>query len=133
MAARSPDLSAFHAHGGKLIVPHGASDPVFSINDTLAWYGEVQRREHGHAADFARVFPVPGMAHCGGGMATDNFDAFAALVDWVEKGHAPDRISASAGSGTPWPGRSRPLCAYPKVARYVGHGSTEQAENFRCE
>lgn len=134
VSARSPDLTGFRAHGGKMIVPHGVSDPVFSINDTLAWYREVQalQGKRGRASDFVRVFPVPGMAHCAGGPATDGFDAFTALTQWVEKGQAPDRIVARSGPGSPWPGRTRPLCAYPKVAVYSGRGSTENAENFVC-
>src|SRR5690606_1674920 len=83
-SARSSDLDAFRARGGKLIVPHGVSDPVFSINDTIDWWEEVDRRYGGGAADFARIFPVAGMGHCQGGPATDRFDAFGALVDWVE-------------------------------------------------
>ena len=133
IAARSPHLEAFRAHGGKLIVPQGASDPVFSLNDTLAWYRDVDHLAHGTAADFVRVFPVPGMAHCAGGPATDQFSTLDALVAWVEKGIAPDRILATAGPGSPWPGRTRPLCPYPKVARYAGEGSIEDAKNFRCE
>lgn len=131
-SARSSDLAAFRAHGGKLLVPHGVSDPVFSLNDTLAWYREVERRNGGRADTFVRVFPVPGMNHCGGGPATDRFDAFASLVSWVENQQPPDRIVARAGSHTLWPGRERPLCAYPKVARYRGAGSIEQADNFDC-
>jgi len=96
VSARSADLTAFSAHGGKLIVSQGVSDPVFSILDTLAWYREVQQRAGGKAEDFSRVFPVPGMNHCLGGPATDNFDALQALVNWVELRQAPDRILASA-------------------------------------
>ncbi len=132
IAARSSDLGRFRAHGGKLIVPHGVSDPVFSILDTLNWYREVNSRNHGEAGRFVRVFPVPGMGHCGGGPATDGFDAFSALKDWVERGVAPDRILASAGKNSPWPGRVRPLCAYPRAAHYVGYGSIEAAESFVC-
>jgi hypothetical protein len=132
IAARSPHLERFRSRGGRMIVPHGASDPVFSLNDTLAWYREVDRIEQGKAASFVRVFPVPGMAHCSGGPATDQFNAFDALVTWVENGQPPDRILAKAGPASPWPGRARPLCPYPKVARYVGSGSPEDAANFRC-
>jgi feruloyl esterase len=132
IAARSSDLDRFRAHGGKLIVPHGVSDPVFSINDTLAWYREVDGRNHRRAAQFVRVFPVPGMGHCGGGPATDDYDAFHALTDWVEGHHAPDRILATAGAASPWPQRTRPLCAYPTMSHYVGHGDIESAENFVC-
>jgi len=133
IAARSPHLEAFRAHGGRMIVTQGASDPVFSLNDTLAWFREVDRIEHGQAARFVRVFPVPGMAHCGGGPATDQFDTFDALVAWVEKGQVPEQIPAKAGPGSPWPGRTRPLCPYPKIARYGGSGSLEEAANFHCE
>ena len=130
--ARSPDLSGFRAHGGKLIVYHGTADGVFSINDTTAWWDEVDARLSGRAADTVRVFPVPGMGHCMGGLATDQFDPFTALVNWVEHGKAPDRIEATTNQWSQWPGRTRPLCAYPAVARYSGKGDSERAENFVC-
>jgi feruloyl esterase len=132
ISARSPDLAAFKARGGRLIVPHGASDPVFSINDTLAWFREVDRRFGGRAADYVRVFPVPGMNHCSGGPSTDRFDAFSALVAWVEQGWAPDRLVAQAGPETPWPGRRRPLCVYPAVALYSGRGDVNDDQSFSC-
>ncbi len=119
---RSTDLAAFRAHGGKLIVPHGVSDPVFSVLDTIDWWRQVNRRNQDRAADFARVFPVPGMNHCGGGPATDRYDSLAALENWVLSGKAPDEIKAVAGPQTPWPGRERPLCPYPGVARQVSDG-----------
>ena len=133
VGARSPDLARFRARGARMIVPHGVSDPVFSINDTVAWYREVDQRSNGKAATFVRVFPVPGMAHCAGGPATDQFNAFDALVTWVEKGVPPESIVATAGPMSPWPGRTRPLCPYPKVARYRGTGSVEEAASFRCD
>lgn len=128
----STDLSAFRAHGGKLIVPHGMSDPVFSAYDTLSWWRAVNARDGGQAASFVRVFPVPGMNHCGGGPATDHFDSLGALESWVLGHKAPDSIAASAGSDTPWPGRTRPLCAYPKSAHYKGSGDIEDAASFSC-
>lgn len=131
ISARSPDLSRFRARHGKLIVPHGVSDPVFSINDTLAWWREVDLLNHGQAATFVRVFPVPGMNHCSGGPATDRFDALAALVAWVEQRKAPDKIIATTGAGAPWPGRTRPLCAYPTTPRYSG-GDIERSSSFEC-
>lgn len=132
MRASSTDLSAFKNRGGKLVIVHGVSDPVFSINDTIAWWNQVNAANNGSAADFTRMFAVPGMNHCAGGPATDQFDAFTALVDWVEKSAAPDRIVATAGAASPWPGRTRPLCAYPQQARYSGSGSIEDAANFVC-
>lgn len=132
MKADSTDLSAFRARGGKLLLVHGVSDPVFSIVDTIDWWRALDAASGGTAAAFARLFAVPGMNHCAGGPATDRFDAFSALVDWVEKGIAPERIVATAGPAAPWPGRTRPLCVYPRQARYSGSGSIEEAANFVC-
>jgi feruloyl esterase len=116
---RSPNLSAFRARGGRMIVPHGVSDPVFSVNDTIAWWREVDQLNKGKAADFVRVFPVPGMNHCSGGPATDRFDSLTALEQWVDKGIAPASIPTEAGPDTPWLGRKRPLCPYPRIAREI--------------
>jgi feruloyl esterase len=132
MMASSTDLSRYKSHGGRLVIVHGVSDPVFSINDTLSWWNEINKGNNGSAADFVRVFAVPGMNHCGGGPATDQFDAFTALVNWVEKSAAPEKIVATAGPASPWPGRTRPLCAYPAQPRYNGFGSIEDASNFSC-
>lgn len=122
IGARSTDLSAFRRRGGRLIVPHGMSDPVFSVADTLAWWNGVDRANGGRAASFARVFPVPGMAHCAGGPATDQTDAFDALVAWVEQGRAPDQLVGRAGPASPWPGRERPVCRYPLALQATTQG-----------
>lgn len=132
LVANRYTLDAFRARGGKLISVHGASDPIFPLNDTIAWWMRVNRAARGKAADNVRVFPAPGMNHCTGGPATDRFDAFTALVDWVEQEKAPDRILAEARPSAPWPGRTRPLCPYPKQSRYTGTGSIEDAANFIC-
>lgn len=132
MMASSTDLSAFRKHGGKLILTHGVSDPVFSVDDDIAWLTEVNKVNKGKASDFVRLFAIPGMNHCQGGPATDRFDAFTALVNWVEKKAPPEKIMASAGLGTPWPNRTRPLCPYPEYAKYKGTGSIEDAANFVC-
>ena len=79
---------------------------------------------------WSRIFLVPGMAHCGGGPSLDHFDMLSAVVNWVEKGAAPDSVIAT---GQAFPGRSRPLCAYPKHAQYTGTGDTQDARNFRCQ
>lgn len=123
---RSPDLAAFSANGGRLIVPHGTSDPVFSVLDSTAWWDEVNAASGGNAADFTRVFPVPGMAHCGGGPATDRFDSLTALEEWVLQDDAPDAIMATAGDDTPFPGREMPLCPYPQIALPAREGQ------YRC-
>ncbi|MBC2650514.1 tannase/feruloyl esterase family alpha/beta hydrolase [Novosphingobium aerophilum] len=132
IGARSPDIAAFAALGHKMIVPHGVSDPAFSVKDTTAWWDETNTQMGGNAANTVRVFPVPGMGHCSGGPATSDYDAFSALVEWVEQGRAPDTITARSTPNTPWPNRSRPLCPWPKIAHYVGTGSAESADSFEC-
>jgi len=136
--ADNPLLTDFARKGGKLIVLHGVADPVFSINDTLRWADRLQANLGlARAGQVARVFPVPGMGHCQGGPATDQVDALGALVDWVEKGQAPDRLVAKANPANKelpasWsPQRSRALCPHPQVARYAG-GDVESAASFRC-
>jgi feruloyl esterase len=131
----STDLSAFKAHGGKLIIYHGGADTSFSVNNSINWYKDMNAKESGNAANFARLFVVPGMNHCSGGPSTDNFDMFPEVVNWVEKGVAPNSVVANASS----PGffgvasRSRPLCAYPKQSRYNGSGDINVASNFSCQ
>jgi len=128
----STNLSTFSLNGGKLIFFHGDSDPWFSPLDTLDYYKSLAATNGGEdkVATWSRLFLVPGMAHCGGGPALDNFDMLTAIVNWVEKGAAPDSVIAT---GKAFPGRSRPLCAYPRHAQYTGSGNTEDAKNFRCE
>jgi feruloyl esterase len=133
MMASSTDLSAFRSRGGKMIIVHGVSDPIFSIKDSINWWTELNQKNNGTASDFVRLFAVPGMNHCNGGPATDEFDAFTALVNWVEKKSPPASIVAKAGPGSPWPGRTRPLCSWPAQARYKGSGSIEDAANFSCQ
>ena len=132
VSARSADLSGFRARQGKLILTHGVSDPVFSINDTLGWWREVNLRSNKQASSFVRVYPIPGMTHCAGGAATDLFDVLAPLMQWVEKGKAPEQILAHANPASPWPKRTRPLCVYPAVARYKGKGDFDSAGSFAC-
>jgi feruloyl esterase len=132
VSARSTDLSGFRARHGKLIVTHGVSDPVFSINDTIEWWREVNLRSNRLAGSFVRVFAIPGMNHCGGGPATDQFDVLAPLMQWVEHGRAPDQILAHANPASPWPKRTRPLCVYPAVARYKGSGDIDSVGSFAC-
>jgi feruloyl esterase len=131
MHADATDLSRFTNRGGKILIYHGAADPVFSLNDTAAWVKDVDAREKGHADRFLRLYAVPGMNHGGGGPATDQFAAFDALVAWREQGVAPAALVATARPGSPWPGRTRLLCPYPQQARYVS-GDSERAQSFHC-
>jgi feruloyl esterase len=136
---RDPKLAELKAAGGKVIVYHGASDGAFSLQATIDWYDKVRANNGGDASAFARFYPVPGMTHCGGGPATDRFDLFSALVDWVERGRAPGTVTATVRAENPelpsaWSKtRSRPLCDWPKVARYRGTGDVESAASFTCE
>lgn len=130
---RTTDLTPYTGHGGKMIFFHGGSDPIFSANDTIDYYKRLAATAGGmaNAQSFARLFVVPGMNHCSGGPATDAYDGLAAIVNWVEKGSAPDSVPAR---GTAFfQGRTRPLCAYPKTAHYTGSGSIEDAANFVCQ
>jgi hypothetical protein len=128
----STNLSTFSLSGGKPIFFHGDSDPWFSPRDTLGYYKSLAETNGGAAkvAEWSRIFLVPGMAHCGGGPSLDHFDMLSAVVNWVEKGKAPDAVIAS---GNAFPGRSRPLCAYPKHAQFTGSGDTQDAGSFRCQ
>lgn len=139
------DLSTLKGRGAKLMVYHGMADGTFSPDDTAAWYDGVRAANGADASNFARLFFIPGMNHCSGGPATDQFDMVSALVNWVEKGRAPDGMIASArGAGNPgganaelpagWSAnRTRPLCPYPRVVRYKGSGDVESAASFSCE
>jgi hypothetical protein len=139
------NLSALKNRGAKVIAYHGTSDPIFSSDDTTAWYESLRGANGGDASNFARLYLIPGMNHCSGGPATDQFDMLTPLVNWVEKGQAPDSVVASArGAGnagganadvpSSWAAnRTRPLCPYPKVARYSGSGSLETAASFTCQ
>jgi feruloyl esterase len=136
---RDPRLAELKAAGGKLIVYHGASDGAFSAQATMDWYAKLRANNGGDITDFAIFYPVPDMTHCGGGPATDRFDAFGALVAWVEQGAAPGDLIAevradNAERPADWSKtRSRPLCDWPKVARYRGTGDLESAASFVCE
>ena len=138
------NLSKLRDRGGKVLVYHGVSDQIFSANDSEAWYKGVQNNNNGDASAFARFFRIPGMGHCSGGPTADQFDPLDAMVKWVETGLAPDSLIATArGAGNAgganaelpatWAAtRTRPLCSYPRVARYSGSGSVEMAASFAC-
>lgn len=132
--ATDPDLSAFRKSGGKLLMWHGLSDPSVMPTGSLDYYDAVvNEMGKGKLEKFFRLFFAPGMHHCfeGCGPGLNTFDALTAMEEWVERGKAPDELAAShTGPGT---ARTRPLCAYPKVAVYDGHGDVNSAENFRCQ
>jgi Tannase and feruloyl esterase len=153
--ARDPDLSKFKQRGGKLILYHGWSDSALQPRLAVDYFEAVKVRLGEHeAAQFVRLYMVPGMQHCVGGPGPNNFGQMppagtadpernvnAALEAWVEEGRPPDAIVA-AKYYDDWKSilapektrllRSRPLCPYPQVARWKGQGNTDAAENFSC-
>lgn len=135
-----PDLDRMDnlkSQGGKMMVIHGAADGVFSVDDTAAWFERVDKAHRNNAEEFVRYFEVPGMGHVRGGVATDQYDALAVLVTWVEGGSAPNQLTAWVNPTNPeipadWSTeRSRPLCLYPTTAQYQS-GEPEKATSFTC-
>jgi feruloyl esterase len=147
--AVSTDLSEFREHGGKLIMYHGWADPLIPSQTSINYFNAlVDDDNHGFqpasfaggngllqkTQSYARLFMVPGMYHCSGGPGPNVFDALTPLVTWVEKGTAPETIVATkfVNDTPPAVQMTRPLCVYPKVAKYNGSGSTSIAVNFTC-
>jgi feruloyl esterase len=150
--ANSTDLGEFREHGGKLLMYHGWADPLIpsqsSINYFNALVGNDGHDGHGfqqasfgdgnpalrRTQSYARLFMAPGLYHCSGGPGPNVFDALTPLVTWVEGGPAPETIIATkfVADTPPAVAMTRPLCVYPKVAKYNGSGSTSIAANFTC-
>jgi hypothetical protein len=116
------------AQRGKLILYHGISDQGMAAGALTQWYEQVGRDTGGTTQDWARLFLIPGMTHCGGGHSTDRFDMLTAIQSWVEEGRAPDRVVAT---GAALGGAQRPLCPYPTIARYEG-GDPSNERSFAC-
>lgn len=132
--AVSPDISAFKARGGKLIQYHGWADPAIPSKTSILYFESVRKRM-GDTAGFYRLFMAPGMLHCQGGPGPSAVDWQGAISTWVEKGAAPDRvIAAKFVENDPTKGIAlkRPLCAFPKVAKWDGQGDKTKAESFVC-
>jgi Tannase and feruloyl esterase len=142
-------MKPFASRGGKLIVYHGWNDAAISALNTIHYYESVESKMGKQDADsFLRLFMVPGMQHCGGGPGPDIFgqmgfstandpqhNMYLALEQWVEKGTAPTTVIATKQSGEGAAAAvkmTRPLCAYPQVAKYKGSGDTNEAANFVC-
>ncbi|HXW06158.1 MAG TPA: tannase/feruloyl esterase family alpha/beta hydrolase [Vicinamibacterales bacterium] len=129
--ATDPDLNRFKARGGKILMYYGWADPALNAMMGVEYYERVRQTMGAGATDFFRLFMMPGVFHCAGGVGPDRFDAITTLAQWVEQGVAPDRIVASKvvdGKTT----RTRPLCPYPQVAKHSGSGSIDDAANFVC-
>jgi feruloyl esterase len=131
--ATDPNMKAFFAHKGKLLMYHGWSDQAIAPLNSVHYYESVVKNLGGEkkASDDIRLFMVPAMAHCGGGEGPNDFDRMTAIQSWVEQGKAPETMIASH-STKGVVDRTRPLCVYPKVAKYKGSGSSDDAANFTC-
>jgi len=147
--AIDPNLKAFKARGGKLIMFHGWNDPAIPALNTINYFQSVEQRMGKRDSEaFLRLFMAPGMAHCGGGPGPNAFGAggsgssgpehnmYRALEQWVEQGIAPAQIIATKYNNDRNPAQgvklTRPLCAFPNVAKYKGSGDTNDAANFVC-
>jgi feruloyl esterase len=132
--ATDPNMKAFFAHKGKLLMYHGWSDQAIAPGNSVNYYNSVVKNLGGEAKASAdiRLFMVPGMAHCGGGEGPNDFDKMTAIQDWVEHGKAPETMIASHRERSGAVDRTRPLCRYPQVAKYKGSGSIDDAANFTC-
>jgi feruloyl esterase len=126
------NLRAFRAKGGKLIITYGWADQVLQPLAGVNYYEQAVTANGANGTDFMRLFMVPGMTHCAGGVGPDQHDLVTAVVDWVETNKAPALITTKkiVGGKTE---RSRPLCPYPQVAKYKGQGSIDEAANFSCQ
>lgn len=127
-------LLPFIRQGRKLIMYHGASDPALPAARTIQFYRELSALMHGSdkAAASVRLFLVPGMHHCSGGIGPDQFDTLSAIEAWVEHGTPPQAIAASTKADAGLAPHHLPLCPFPQQARYSGAGAVDDAANWRC-
>jgi feruloyl esterase len=126
--AVDPDLSAFKARGGKLLLYAGWGDTTITPENTVLYYESVLGKMGKNQSDFMRLFMVPGMAHCRGGDGPNTFDAIGAMAAWREKGVTPTTLTGF----NPATSLSRPLCSYPQYAKYKGSGNLKDAANWSC-
>lgn len=134
IATDDPDLSGFRDAGGKVVFWHGSADQLIFFRGTVDYYQRLAETMGGQerTSRFARFFVAPGVAHCGGGAGAAPSDLLDSVVRWVEQGKAPTQLTGRRTDATGTVVLSRPICQYPQVARYKGHGSTTDAKNFFC-
>jgi feruloyl esterase len=131
--AVNPNLEPLRRRGGKIIHYHGWADPLATALMSIDYYESALRTMgRNETRDFYRLFLVPGMFHCGGGVGCSTVDWLTPIVDWVEKGLAPEKVIGTRASDDAVK-RTRPLCPFPEVAKYRGTGSIDVAENFTCQ
>lgn len=132
--ATEPNLKGFFSRGGKIFIYHGWNDQLIAPASSVNYYKSVVKAMGGvgKVDGSFRLFMAPGMNHCGGGDGPSRIDVFQTLEQWVEHGKAPEQIIAGHVDGAGKVDRTRPLCVYPKVARYKGTGSIDNADSFVC-
>jgi Tannase and feruloyl esterase len=136
--AGGTDLSKFKARSGKLLIYQGLADANTSPEATRLWYEDLTKAMSGEAGtrDFARLFLVPGMDHCGvingPGVHHSGFDPLPALERWVEEGVAPESIVMTKRDKEGKSEWARPVCVYPLVARFKGAGDRKDPSNWSC-
>jgi feruloyl esterase len=129
--ATDANLQPFFARGGKVLLYHGWNDQLVAPFNSINYYQAVVAATKS-ATDSIRLFMMPGMTHCRGGVGPDNFDRMSVIEQWVEKGEAPKQIVAEHMTNGVVD-RRRPLCPHPQVATYKGTGSLDAAANFACK
>jgi feruloyl esterase len=129
--ATDPDLTRFRTRGGKILMYFGWADPALNPLMGINYYEQMRQKMGAGTDEFFRLFMQPGVLHCGGGLGPSEFDSISPLVEWVERGAAPDQLGATLRQGGK-PVRTRPLCRYPMVAKYNGSGSKDDAASFAC-
>lgn len=130
--ATDPDIDAFRARGGKLLMFSGWADMALTPAGTIEYYQSVLDRDASAAPDI-RLFMMPGVDHCTGGAGPSFSNHLDAIDSWVETGEAPDQLTAFWLNDQRQPDGSRPVCAYPKVVTYNGSGNPRDASSFSCE
>ena len=133
MDVSTADLSEFKASGGKLLMYQGWNDFPLRPQRAIDYLHKAQGENGGveKTDDFFRLFMVPGMVHCATGPGAWMADYVEPIVDWTEKNVAPNQINATGQSKA---NRfTRPLCVYPKLARYDGKGDTNKASAYQCK
>jgi hypothetical protein len=153
--AVDPNLWAVKHRGAKILMYHGFNDPAISSQNSINYYESVVkfftgRRDTraeglGQVQEFFRLFMMPGMQHCGGGPGPNaigapfalpapvmdaEHDVLSALERWVERGKPPSKFADDNPAGAIK--MQRPVCPYPKLAVYMGHGDTNVASSFKC-
>ncbi len=129
--AKDTDLSRFRKHGGKLLMTYGWADPVLQPMAGVEYYEQALVKNGPDTPDFFRLFMIPGMSHCSGGVCPNQHDPMTPMINWREKGIVPEKIIAGQLDKGKLI-RTRPLCPYPEAEKYKGKGSIDEAENFEC-